>query len=263
MTVLVGTSGWQYRDWRGAFYPPRLPPKAWLDHYARRFAAVEINASFYRLPDRERFAAWAASTPDDFILCPKVSRYLTHMKRLTEPEEPVERFAAAAGGLGVKAGPWLLQLPPNLRLDLVRLERVLELIGDRARVAVELRHDSWFTSATRRLLERHEAALVWADRGSRWINPTWRTADWGYVRFHEGAGVWPCYGRTALRARARTIASAFADGGDVFVFFNNDPRACAVRDARWFAAACRGAGLAVTRTPAADEVALVPAALTT
>ena len=179
MTVLVGTSGWQYQDWRGAFYPQGLAQTAWLAHYAQRFATVEINASFYRLPDRERFKVWASSTPDDFVLCPKVSRYLTHMKKLTEPEEPVERFTAAAAGLGDKAGPWLLQLPPNLGIDLGRLERVLELVGDRARVAVELRHGSWFTDPTRRLLERHEAALAWADRGSRWITPTWRTADWG------------------------------------------------------------------------------------
>jgi uncharacterized protein YecE (DUF72 family) len=257
MTVTVGTSGWQYRDWRGSFYPKEVRQADWLDHYAQHFSTVEINASFYRLPPRERFEVWARTTPPDFVLCPKVSRYLTHMKKLSEPEEPVERFAEAARGLGDKAGPWLLQLPPNFGANHARLECVLQLIGGRARVAVELRHRSWFTSETRALLERHGTALVWADRGSRWISPTWRTADWGYVRFHEGAGTWPCYGRTALSTRAEAVAAAFPGGAEVFAFFNNDPRACAVRDARWFAAACRRSGLAVTRTPGARDVKVV------
>jgi uncharacterized protein YecE (DUF72 family) len=257
MTVLVGASGWQYRDWRGAFYPPRLPQSAWLAHYAARFRTVEINNSFYRLPPTERFAAWAAGTPADFVLCPKISRFLTHMKKLKDPEEPVERFSAAAAGLGGKAGPWLLQLPPNFPANPGRLDRVLELFGDRGRIAVELRHPSWFTDEVRALLERHGAALVWADRGSRWVAPRWRTAAWGYLRLHEGAGAWPCYGRTALASRAATVAEVFGPDAEVFAFFNNDPRGCALRDARWFAAACRREGLGVTRTPAAADISLV------
>jgi uncharacterized protein YecE (DUF72 family) len=257
MTVHLGTSGWQYRDWRGAFYPRSLRQADWLQHYASRFATVEINASFYRLPPRARFETWAATTPDDFVLTPKISRYLTHMKKLSEPEEPVERFSQAAGGLAAKSGPWLLQLPPNLGRDLGKLDHVLTLFGDRARIAVELRHDSWWTDDTRRLLEQHEAALVWADRGSRWIAPTWRTASWGYVRFHEGAGRWPCYGRTALASRAADVARTYGPTGEVYAYFNNDPRGCAVRDARWFAADCEREGLAVTRRPAASDITLV------
>ncbi|MGH3666441.1 MAG: DUF72 domain-containing protein [Egibacteraceae bacterium] len=258
MTVLVGTSGWQYRDWRGAFYPSGLRQADWLEHYAARFATVELNNSFYRLPPHQRFVAWADRTPADFVVCPKVSRYLSHMKRLREPSEPVARFTDAVGGLGSKLGPVLLQLPGSFTADPDRLDAALAEFPAAVRVAVELRHDSWFTATTRGVLERHAAALCLADRGSRWVTPRWRTADWGYLRCHEGAGGWPCYGRTALRARAETVAEVY-DDAEVYAFFNNDPRCCAVRDARWFAAACRRAGLAVTRVPGPREVAVVPA----
>ena len=256
MTVLVGTSGWQYRDWRGAFYPPTLRQADWLGHYAARFATVEINASFYRLPDRARFRAWREATPGDFVLCPKVSRFLTHMKRLKDPVEPVARFVAAAGGLGDRLGPALLQLPPNFSADLERLDAALAEFPRGWRVAVELRHDSWFVAETRALLAAHGAALCLADRRSRWASPLWRTADWGYIRFHEGAGQWPCYGRTALRSRAQTIAALYPPEAEVFAFFNNDPRGCALRDARWFAHACGRAGLGTTRVPAAGDIVL-------
>lgn len=258
MTVLVGTSGWQYRDWRSAFYPPDLRQADWLGHYASRFATVEINACFYRLPDRERFTAWAAATPDDFVLCPKISRYLSHMKKLKDPAEPVARFVEAAGGLGAKFGPALLQLPPNFPANLERLAAALDLFPSSMRIAVELRHDSWFTEETRALLTERGAALCLADRGSRWVSPRWRTADWGYVRFHEGAGVWPCYGRTALRSRADTLAELYGPDAEVFAFFNNDPRGCAIRDARWFARSCAQAGLPTSRTPAPGDITLQP-----
>ena len=256
VTVLVGTSGWQYRDWRGAFYPRELAQRQWLDHYAARFATVEINTSFYRLPPTERFTAWAATTPADFVLCPKVSRYLSHMKKLRDPQEPVERFVAAVRGLGSKLGPVLLQLPGTLPLHLDRLDAALTEFPAGVRVAVELRHPSWFTEDTRRLLTRRRAALCLADRGSVELTPTWRTTDWAYIRFHEGRGTWPCYGRTALAARARMLAERYGPSAEIYAFFNNDPRACAVRDARWFAAACRRAGLVTTRVPAAGDVRL-------
>lgn len=257
MTIVVGTSGWQYRDWRGAFYPRELPQTGWLGHYAERFATVEINASFYRLPERARFGAWRTATPRDFVLCPKVSRYLSHMKKLKDPAEPVARFVQAAGGLGEKLGPALLQLPPNFHADLSRLEAVLAEFPAGTRVAVELRHPSWFTRRTRALLQDHGAALCLADRSSRWVTPLWRTAEWGYIRFHEGAGQWPCYGRTALQSRARTLADLYGPNAEVFAFFNNDPRGCAVRDARWFARACVRAGLDSTRVPAAQDITVV------
>ncbi|MBA2529480.1 MAG: DUF72 domain-containing protein [Euzebyales bacterium] len=257
MTVLVGTSGWQYRDWRGAFYPRELVAREWLGHYAARFATVEINTSFYRLPPPDRFAAWAAASPHDFVLCPKVSRYLSHMKKLRDPAEPVTRFMTSARALGGKLGPVLLQLPGTFGLALDRLDAALAEFPADVRVAVELRHPSWFVDDTRRLLAEHGAALCLADRRSVEVTPPWRTAEWGYARFHEGRGAWPCYGRTALASRARTLAERYGPDAEVFAFFNNDPRGCAVRDARWFAAACRRAGLLTTRVPDAGDIRVV------
>src|SRR3954453_9734391 len=140
MTVWIGTSGWQYDDWRGPVYPAALRQREWLESYAARFATVASNNAFYPLPERRVFEAWADRTPADFVMAVKVSRYLTHIKRLADPDEPVQRFLDHATGLGDKLGPVLLQLPPNLKANLDALDRVLNLFGNAVRVAVEFRH---------------------------------------------------------------------------------------------------------------------------
>lgn len=254
MPVLVGTSGWQYRDWRGAFYPEGLAQGRWLEHYAERFRTVEVNNAFYRLPEASTFRAWAERTPDDFVVAVKASRYLTHVKRLREPAEPVARFVDRARHLGPKLGPVLVQLPPNLRLDLDGLSQVLSRFPPGWRVAVELRHESWFVEETFDLLARFDAAFCLADSPKR-RTPVERTAGWGYVRFHEGrATPRPCYGHRALDTWAAVLARLYQPGEDVYAFFNNDPRGCAVRDARVFAAAARRHGLSATRVPAPGDV---------
>ena len=136
MPVLVGTSGWQYRDWRGRFYPQGLAQARWLEHYAERFATVESNNAFYRLPEPATFAAWAERTPPGFVMAVKASRYLTHIKRLRDPEEPVGRLMERARHLGAKLGPVLLQLPPTLRADPATLDRTLRAFPAGTRVAV-------------------------------------------------------------------------------------------------------------------------------
>ncbi|MDX3093388.1 DUF72 domain-containing protein [Streptomyces sp. ME01-24h] len=235
MPVLVGTSGWQYRDWRGVLYPPQVPQRLWLEEYARRFGTVESNNAFYRLPSREVFAGWRAQTPEGFVMAVKASRYLTHMKRLRDPEEPVRRLLTQAEGLGDRLGPVLLQLPPNLRADARALETCLRCFPPGVRVAVEPRHASWWTPEIRALLRRRGAALCWADRRARPATPLWRTADWGYVRFHEGiARPWPRYGSHALTTWAHRITDTWPEGSDVFVYFNNDPGGAAVLDADAF-----------------------------
>jgi uncharacterized protein YecE (DUF72 family) len=224
----IGTSGWQYRDWRGRWYPAGVPQRLWLEHYAGHFGVVEINNAFYRLPERSTFARWRERTPAGFRFAVKMSRYLTHVKRLRDPAEPVARFLERADALGDKLGPVLLQLPPTLRADLAALDATLARFPARVRVAVEPRHPTWFTDECRALLERRNAALCWADRRGRPVAPLWVTADFGYLRLHEGrAHPWPRYGRAALESWARRL-DAVREG---FVFFNNDPGGAAVTDA--------------------------------
>ncbi|MGW0736827.1 DUF72 domain-containing protein [Streptomyces sp. NPDC002851] len=250
MSVLVGTSGWQYKDWRGVLYPSDVPQRLWLEEYARKFATVESNNAFYRLPTEENFATWRERTPDGFVMALKASRYLTHIKRLRAPEEPVHRLMTHAVGLGPRLGPVLLQLPPTLRADAATLDACLRSFPSGTRVAVEPRHDSWWTDEVREVLEQRGAALCWADAESRPVTPLWRTADWGYLRLHHGrAEPWPRYGRQALTSWARRIADTWPDTADVYVYFNNDPGGAAVHDAVVFARAAAAAGCTVSRTP--------------
>jgi uncharacterized protein YecE (DUF72 family) len=224
----IGTSGWQYRDWRERFYPKGLPQRLWLEHYAGRYPVVEVNNAFYRLPERKTFEQWRARTPDGFRFAVKMSRYLTHVKRLREPAEPVARFLDRAAGLGDKLGPVLLQLPPTLRADLGVLEETLAQFPPGVRVAVEPRHATWFTDECRALLEKRNVALCWADRLGRPVTPLWVTADFGYLRLHEGrAEPRPRYGRQALRTWIERLHGV----REGFVFFNNDPGGAAVADA--------------------------------
>ncbi|MBA3291428.1 MAG: DUF72 domain-containing protein [Actinobacteria bacterium] len=250
MSVIIGTSGWHYRDWKQRFYPEAIPQREWLAFHADHFTTVESNNAFYRLPEGERFAVWARSTPADFIMAVKMSRYLTHIKRLRDPAEPVSRFLERAQHLGGKLGPVLLQLPPTLRADHDLLHDTLKRFPKNVRVAVEFRHTSWWSDATRSLLDKHGAALCLADRDSKPLTPLWCTAEWTYLRLHAGAATpAPCYGRSALATWTERLRTDFADV-DAYVYFNNDPGCCAVRDARWLAQEAIKRGLDVTRTPA-------------
>jgi uncharacterized protein YecE (DUF72 family) len=242
VAVLVGTSGWQYRDWREPFYQGR-PQRAWLSHYSTQFPTVEVNNAFYRLPERSVFERWRSQTPDGFVVAVKVSRYLTHIKRLRDPAEPVARLVERAEGLGDRLGPYLLQLPPNLQIDAERLDACLGRFPPGSRVAVEPRHESWWADEVRDVLVRHGAALCWADRRSRPLSPLWATAGWGYLRLHEGtASPWPSYGTRALATWLDRISAAWPAGADVYVYFNNDQGAAAVRDAAALARAAARLG---------------------
>src|SRR5918997_5855164 len=144
MTLYLGTSGWQYRHWRETFYPKGLAQVRWLEYFMERFQTVEINNAFYRLPPKETFEKWRARTPDDFVFAVKANRYLTHIKRLKESDEIVARYMENVVGLGPKLGPILIQLPPNLKIDLENLDRTLTNFGKAVRIAVEFRHESWY-----------------------------------------------------------------------------------------------------------------------
>lgn len=235
MPVLTGTSGWQYRHWRDAFYPRDVPQARWLEYYAGRFATVESNATFYRLPARETLEQWRARTPGGFVIAVKASRYLTHVRRLRDPDEPVRRMLDVFAGLGEKLGPVLLQLPPRLPADTARLDQVLRLFPSGVRVAVEPRDASWWTDEIRGVLTDHGAALCWADRGGTEVTPLWRTADWGYLRFHQGDGdPWPRYTEGRLRDWAKRVAQAWPGDAPVYAYFNNDQCGAAVLDAETF-----------------------------
>ncbi len=250
MPLIVGTSGWQYASWRGRFYPRGLPQRSWLEHYAHRFARVEVNNTFYNLPAAETFRRWSEETPADFRFALKLSRYLTHICRLREPEDSVALFLERAKPLAAKTGPLLLQLPPTMRCDVERLDAALAAFPRRWRIAVEFRHTSWYTDEVAACLRHHDAALCLTDRRGRPQQPMWRTSTWGFVRLHEGrATPYPCYGDTSLRSWVTRIADLWRPDDDVFAFFNNDPGGCAARDAVRFAHHAARAGLHATRVP--------------
>jgi uncharacterized protein YecE (DUF72 family) len=260
VTLWIGTSGWQYQHRRGKHYERGLPTARWLDRYVESFDTVELNVTFYRQPRPAVFEGWARRVPDDFLFAVKASRFLTHIKRLREPQDSVERLLDGARRLGRHLGPILIQLPPDMEAAPERLAETLAAFPPEVRVTVEPRHRSWFTPDVRELLRQHRAALCWADRrGPRTpVDPEWATAAWGYVRFHTGTAT-PrgCYGEVALRRWLERIQHAWPDPSqDVFLYWNNDFRGCAPRDAGWFAELARDAGAAVTKAPDPGDLAV-------
>jgi uncharacterized protein YecE (DUF72 family) len=231
-SVRVGCSGWNYGHWRETVYPKGLPARGWLQHYASLFDTVEVNTTFYRLPRRDAVAAWAQQTPADFLFTVKASRYLTHLKRLTDMERGVERFYERIEPLqeASKLGPVLWQLPGNFRRDDERLRPALAALPA-GRHCFEFRHASWFCEEVYSLLRRHQVALVIGDHPERPFQTHERTAEWMFIRFHYGRrGRGGNYSSTELEEWKRRIA-AWRSSGDVFVYFNNDWNAYAVRNA--------------------------------
>jgi uncharacterized protein YecE (DUF72 family) len=225
----IGTSGWQYDDWRGVFYPDGVPQRDWLAYYAERFGTVEVNNSFYRLPERPTFERWREQTPPGFVVTVKASRFITHMKRLRDPEEPVGLLWERATGLGDRLGPILFQLPPRFPVEIERLRELLQVLPKGMQPAFEFRDRSWYTDDVFLLLDDAGAALVWPDGpGMRHTLPM--TAGWLYVRFHQGTVDGPGYRREKLRRWASRISATGA--GVAYLYFNNDPTGAAIRDAR-------------------------------
>ena len=219
--IRIGCSGWNYASWREPFYDGR-PPREWLELYARRFDTVEINNTFYRLPKKESVAAWERTVPPGFCFAVKVSRYITHIKRLRDLGEPVRRFRACIEPLK-KLGPFLWQLPPNFPRDDERLRLALESLPEGEKHAFEFRHESWFVDDVYDALRAHGAALVLT--GEREVF----TAPWTYVRFHRGVrGRNGNYSESELREWADRICAWEAD---VYAYFNNDWEAFAPRNA--------------------------------
>ncbi len=226
----LGTSGWVYKHWMNLFYPAQLPHDQQLPFYAEHFPTVEVNFSFYRLPERAVFENWRAQTPLGFVFALKGSRYLTHMKKLKDPQEPLARLMERASGLQEKLGPILFQFPHTWSVNIERLQPFLELLQTypQQRYAFEFRHSSWLISPVYNLLERAGAALCLP------VSPDVPldirlTAPWTYIRMHRGQ-LGTGYSDAELSTWATHISSFLAQGIDVYVYFNNDPDGMAIYD---------------------------------
>ena len=229
--VWVGTSGYVYRHWRGGvFYPPGLRAREELAWYGARFRTVELNNSFYRLPSREHFARWREETPDDFLFAVKVSRFVSHVKRLRDASEPLALLLEHASALGPKLGPLLVQLPPQFHLDLPRVEQFLASLPEGNRWVLEVRHPSWQVPSVYETLGRRGVALG-VPVGGRVQPDLVTTAPFTYLRMHAGATPGGGFEEEQLRAWAARIRALWRSGKDVFVYFNNDWEGHAVRDA--------------------------------
>ena len=227
----VGCSGWNYKSWKGPFYPSGLAASKWLPYYAERFDTVEINNTFYRLPEAQTFAAWRAQVPAGFLFAVKASRFMTHMKRLRDPQEPIERLFSRVHALGPCLGPVLYQLPGNLQFDLPLLDAFLRALPRRVQHVVEFRHRSWYVDATFDCLERHGASLCLHDKdGSEIAEPF--VGRCVYVRFHGTSGRYHgSYSNTTLSGWAKRLVARWREGRDVYAYFNNDPDAVATQNA--------------------------------
>ncbi len=227
--LFIGTSGYQYSHWRNVFYPEDLPQKAWFEHYVQTFGSVEINNTFYQLPAESTFSQWREMATRSFVFALKFSRYGTHIKKLKDPQEPIARFTALADGLGSHLGPILVQLPGRWRANAERLDNFLAQAPAGYRWALEFRDKSWLCEEVYTVLAEHKAALCVHDMLP--VHPQRLTADWCYWRFH-GDHYRGSYSSQYLTAQAQKIEQHRLSGRDVYVYFNNDEKGHAVRNAR-------------------------------
>jgi uncharacterized protein YecE (DUF72 family) len=227
----IGTSGWHYDHWRQLFYPDKLPRLKWLEFYSRHFSTVELNNSFYRLPSEEAFTNWYNSSPANFAFAVKVSRFITHIRRLKNSEEPVDTFLSRAKILKEKLGPLLYQLPPSMHRDDDRLESFLSILPKGLKHTLEFRHQSWLDEVVFEILRRHNAGLCVFDMPGLTC-PLVATADFAYIRFHGSTGLYSsCYSDEELAEWARRLAGLTPEVKAVYIYFNNDAEAFAVRNA--------------------------------
>lgn len=230
-SLRIGASGWAYKDWNGPFYPPEVKAKDRLGWISRRFPTLEINASFYRMPSDAAVAAWRAQTPADFVFAWKASRFITHNKKLKDPDEPLAYMFGRARGLGDKLGPVLFQLPPNLHANRERLAGFLKALPKRTRAAIEFRHPSWYAPEILDLLRDEHAALCISDHHQA-PAPFEVTAGFVYLRGHGPTGRYHGrYPEARLKDWAQHIRDWRKAGKDVFVYFDNDIKSAAPKDA--------------------------------
>lgn len=231
--IRIGTSGWHYAHWRGAFYPEALPTAEWLGYYLRTFDTVEVNHSFYRLPAESTLAGWRDAVPAGFVFAAKASRYLTHMKKLLDPQSALDTFLPRLEVLGPRLGPLLFQLPPRWRRNVPRLAGFLEALPATHRYAFEFRDPSWHHPEVYALLERHGMAFCAYDLAG-FQSPLALTADFAYVRLHgpSASAYQGSYDREQLVAWAERVRAWQRDLQAVYVYFDNDAEGYAAANAR-------------------------------
>lgn len=234
--VYIGTSGWVYPHWRGLFYPEDLPEKDWLKFYVDNFSTVELNASFYHLPKEKTFQGWYERTSAKFFFAVKGSRFITHVKKLKDCQEPLGNLLKAAAPLKEKLGPIFFQFPPSFKADPERLREFISFLPDRVRpcqgrFAFEFRHPSWFVEEIYDILKEANCALIASDT-PRYPYGEVQTADFMYLRLHGHEQLYASsYSDTQLKEYAQKIRR-WRKQGDIFVFFDNDFEANAVRNAK-------------------------------
>ncbi|MBE7415142.1 MAG: DUF72 domain-containing protein [Deltaproteobacteria bacterium] len=230
--VYIATSGWQYGHWIGPFYPEHIAKSKLFEFYATRFNTVEVNNSFYRLPEKTTFARWKEKSPEKFIFALKASRFITHVKRLKDPVEPVRNFMDRAVALGEKLGPILFQLPPRWNLNIERLAIFLEALPRNFRFAFECRDPSWFHPEVYGLLKEHNSAFCIFDFDFL-LSPREVTADFIYIRLHGPAGKYRGqYSEETLRDWAGFIRKWKGKTKAVYCYFDNDEAGYAAADAQ-------------------------------
>jgi uncharacterized protein YecE (DUF72 family) len=230
----IGCSGWHYEDWRGLYYPKELPKLKWLSFYARQFDTVELNNSFYRLPSEKAFKTWRESTPGNFIFAVKISRFITHIKRLKNLGSAVENFVSRTGLLAGRLGPLLYQLPPSMRRNDEVLKCFLSTLPSASEYqhVIEFRHESWLDEKVFDILRRHNVGLCVFDMpGIRC--PLVATSDFAYIRFHGSEGLYSSsYSDEELARWAQRIARLGRNLRISYIYFNNDAEAFSIENAR-------------------------------
>lgn len=221
--IYVGTSGWHYKYWVGNFYPAGTQPKGFTDYYLRFFRTVEINNSFYKLPSPETFANWRASVPDNFIFAVKASRFITHMKKLKDPQQSIIKFFENLRPLSEKTGPILFQLPPAWKVNEERLENLLRVLPPEYRYTFEFRDQTWYTETVLNILKKYNAAFCIYELAGH-MSPLEVTADFVYIRLHgpTPAKYQGSYSDETLRNWAEKCLEWQSHEKDVYIYFDND-----------------------------------------
>jgi len=230
ISIRIGTSGWMYNHWQRIFYPDKWPKSKWLEYYAGQFDTVELNASFYRLPNPKTFKGWKERTPDNFLWSVKASKFITHIRRLKDPAEPLSRLYNSITGLGEKLGVILFQLPPSLSFDEKVFIDFCESLDPNFRYALEIRHPSWINSRVSAVLSEFNMALCISDTAGRYPSSEAITADFVYIRLHGPRSLYASeYSEEELRVWAEKVIDW---NKNAFIYFDNDFKGHAIKNAR-------------------------------